>query len=34
MNKDDKSAAFQIGVILLGFVLIGIILVIAANIIS
>ena len=34
MNKDDKSAAVQIGVILLGFVVIGVILVVAANMIS
>ena len=33
MNKDDKSAATQIGIILLGFVLIGIILIAAANLI-
>ena len=31
MLNDDKSAAFQIGVILLGFVVIGVVLVVAAN---
>jgi hypothetical protein len=34
MNNDDKSAASQIGIILLGFVVLGIVMVVIANIIG
>lgn len=34
MNKDDKSAAAQIGIIILGFVVIGVVLIVAANMIA
>ena len=34
MQNDDKSAAAQIGIILLGFVVLGVILIAAANIIA
>jgi hypothetical protein len=34
MNNDDKSAASHIGLLLLGFVVLGIVLVVLANIIG
>jgi hypothetical protein len=34
VNPEDKSAALQIGIIILMFVVVGVILVIAANIIA
>ena len=34
MQNDDKSAATHIGIILLGFVVLGIVLIAAANIIA
>jgi hypothetical protein len=34
VNNDDKSAAIQIAIIILMFIVIGVILVIAANIIA
>ncbi len=34
VNNDDKSAALQIGVIILMFIVIGVILVVVANIIA
>jgi len=34
VNSDDKSAAIQIGVIILMFIVIGVILVVVANIIA
>ena len=34
VNNDDKSAAIQIGVIILMFIVIGVILVVVANIIA
>ena len=34
MQNDDKSAATQIAIILLGFVVLGVILIVAANMIA
>ena len=34
VNNDDKSAAIQIGVLILMFIVIGVILVVVANIIA
>jgi uncharacterized membrane protein len=34
VNNDDKSAALQIGVIILMFIVVGVILVVVANIIA
>jgi len=34
VNNDDKSAAIQIGIIILMFIVVGVILVIAANMIA
>ncbi len=34
MHNDDKSAAAQIGIIIVGFVVLGVILIVAANIIA
>ena len=34
MNNDDKTAATHIGIILLGFVVLGVVLIAAANVIG